>query len=171
MIYSQTTLMRMQKRIRSYKLVTSLPEINAYQWNSAYYQLDSSHLENLLKCIFKMRVIRKFDFRRIWKFWWGLSNVISRGNSLFRWDCVFSGGTLYSSANYELTWHMRIPPQHILSFKKKRVAEGVSKYLPTKHAMKLRKFWNFSCLLKGGRGRPGWRGGAGVQFLQKKKVN
>ena len=51
---------------------------------------------------------RKFDFRQIWKFCWGLSNVISGGNWLFRWDCVFSGGTLYSSANYELTWHMYI---------------------------------------------------------------
>ena len=31
-----------------------------------------------------------------------------------------------------------------------RVAEGVSKYLPTKRAMKLRKFPHLCCLLKGG---------------------
>ena len=58
--------------------------------------------------LFEMGVNRKFDFRQIWKFCWGLSNVISGGNWLFRWDCVFSGGTLYSSANYELTWHMYV---------------------------------------------------------------
>ena len=34
-----------------------------------------------------------------------------------------------------------------------RVAEGVSKYLPTKHAMKLRKFPHLCCLLKGGRAK------------------
>ena len=34
------------------------------------------------------------------KFCWDLSNVISGGNWLFWWDCVFSGGTLYPSANY-----------------------------------------------------------------------
>ena len=39
-----------------------------------------------------MGVNRKFYFRRVWKFWWDLSNVISGGNWLFRWDCVFSGG-------------------------------------------------------------------------------
>ena len=33
-----------------------------------------------------------------------------------------------------------------------RVAEGVSKYLPTKHAMKLRKFPHLCCLLKSGEG-------------------
>ena len=58
--------------------------------------------------LFEIGVNRKFDFRWIWKFCWGLSNFISGGNWLFRWDCVFSGGTLYSSANYELTWHMYI---------------------------------------------------------------
>ena len=48
-----------------------------------------------------MGVNRKFDFRQVWKFCWDLSNVISGGNWLFRWDCVFSSGTLYPSANYE----------------------------------------------------------------------
>ena len=47
-----------------------------------------------------MRVNRKFDFRSVLKFCWDLSNVISGGKWLFRWDCVFSGGTLYPSANY-----------------------------------------------------------------------
>ena len=33
-------------------------------------------------------------------FCWDLSNVTSCGNWLFRWDCVFLGGTLYPTANY-----------------------------------------------------------------------
>ena len=49
-----------------------------------------------------MGVNRKFDFRRVWKFCWDLSNVISDGNWLFRWDCVFSGGTSYPSPNHGL---------------------------------------------------------------------
>ena len=49
-----------------------------------------------------MGVNRKFDFRQVWKFCWDLSNVISGGNWLFRWDCVLSGGILYPSANYVL---------------------------------------------------------------------
>ena len=57
-------------------------------------------VKNLLRYIFKMGVNRKFDFRWVWKFCWDLSNVISGGNWVFRWDCVFSGGTLYPSANY-----------------------------------------------------------------------
>ena len=44
-----------------------------------------------------------------------------------------------------------------------RVAEDVSKYLPTKHAMKVRKFPHLCCLLK-----VGW--GWGVPFLQKKET-
>ena len=36
-----------------------------------------------------------------------------------------------------------------------RVEEGVSKYLPTKRAMKLRKFPHLCCLLKGGEGKGG----------------
>ena len=36
-----------------------------------------------------MEVNRKFDFWRVWKFCWDLSNVISGGNWLFKWDCVF----------------------------------------------------------------------------------
>ena len=47
-----------------------------------------------------MGVNRKFYFRQVWKFCRDLSNVISGGNWLFRWDCSFSGGTLYPSANY-----------------------------------------------------------------------
>ena len=35
------------------------------------------------------------------------------------------------------------------------VAEGVSKYLPTKPAMKLKKFPHLCCLLKGGKGNGG----------------
>ena len=113
---------------------------------------------------------RKFDFRRIWKFCWGLSNVISGENWLFRWDCVFSGGTLYSSANYELTWHMYIVYiciylAHFI-LKKIGVPEGVSKYLPTKRAMKLRKFSHLCCLLKGGKSKGG--GGSGCSFYKKK---
>ena len=57
-----------------------------------------------LNYIFKMGVNRKFDFRRVWKFCWDvISNVISDGNWHFRWDSVFSGGTLYPSVNYGLT--------------------------------------------------------------------
>ena len=52
--------------------------------------------------IFEVGVNRKFDIRWVRKFCWDLSNVLSGGNWLFRWDCVFSGGTLYPSANYEL---------------------------------------------------------------------
>ena len=44
-----------------------------------------------------------------------------------------------------------------------RVAEGVSKYLPTKHAMKLRKFPHLCCLLKGG--------GGGAIFTKKINLN
>ena len=50
--------------------------------------------------------------------------------------------------------------------KKMGVAEGVSKYLPTKRAMKLRKFPHLCCLLKGGGG--GREDKGGMQFLQKK---
>ena len=92
--------MRMHKQSKIYKPVSWLVSINAYQWKSAYCYLDSSHLENLLKYIFRMGVNTKFDFRRVWKFCWDLSNVMSGGNWLFRRDCVFSGGTLYPSANY-----------------------------------------------------------------------
>ena len=66
--------------------------------------LDSSHLENFLKHVFKMRVNWKFDFRQDWKFCWDLSNANSGGNWLFRSDYVFSGGTLYPSANYAFNW-------------------------------------------------------------------
>ena len=47
-----------------------------------------------------MGVNRKFDFRQVWGFCWDFRNFISGGNWLFRCDCVFSGGTLYPSANY-----------------------------------------------------------------------
>ena len=36
-----------------------------------------------------MEVNRKFNFRPEWKSCWDLSNVISGGNWLFRWDSVF----------------------------------------------------------------------------------
>ena len=49
-----------------------------------------------------MGVNRKFNFRLDWKFSWDLSSVISSGNWLFRWDCVFSDGTC------EL-WHESLP--------------------------------------------------------------
>ena len=61
---------------------------------------DSSRLENFLEHIFKMVVNSKLDFRWGWKFYWDLRNAISGGNWLFRWDCIFSGGTLYHSPNY-----------------------------------------------------------------------
>ena len=48
-----------------------------------------------------------------------------------------------------------------------RVAEGVSKYLPTKHGMKLRKCQHLCCVLNG---MGAMKGGAGVQFLQKSKL-
>ena len=48
-----------------------------------------------------MGVNMKFGFRRDRKFYCDLSNAISNGNWFFRWDCVFSGGTLYPTANYE----------------------------------------------------------------------
>ena len=77
--------------MRIYKPVSWLVSINAYHWKSACC---------FLKHIFKMGVNRKFDFRWVWKFCWDLSNVISGGNWLFMWNCVFSGETLYPSANY-----------------------------------------------------------------------
>ena len=46
-----------------------------------------------------------------------------------------------------------------------RVAEGISKYLPTKHAMKLRQFPHLCCLLKG---EGGW--GGGCNFYKKNKL-
>ena len=38
---------------------------------------------------FAMGMNRKFDFRQDWQFYWDLSNVISSGKLLFRWDCFF----------------------------------------------------------------------------------
>ena len=38
--------------------------------------------------------------QEIWKFCWDFTNVISGGNWLFRWDCVFSGGIFCPSASY-----------------------------------------------------------------------
>ena len=48
-----------------------------------------------------MEVNSKFDFWRVWKFCWDLSNVVSGGDWLFRWTVFFSGGTLYPFAKYE----------------------------------------------------------------------
>ena len=45
-------------------------------------------------------VNKKFDFRWVWKVYWDLHNNIAGGKCLFRWDSVFSGGTLYPSLNY-----------------------------------------------------------------------
>ena len=39
--------------------------------------------------------------RQDWKFFWVLNSVISGGNWFYRWECAFSGGTLYPSANYQ----------------------------------------------------------------------
>ena len=166
MIYAQTTLMRMQKQMRIYKPVSWLPSINAYQWNSAYYELDSSHLENLLKYIFEMGVNRKFDFRRIWKFCWGLSNVISGGNWLFRWVCVYSGGTLYSSVNYELTWHVYSIYMYILStfyLKKNKGGRGCKQISTYKTCYEIKKIFTSPLSVERGVGE-----GGEVQFLQKK---
>ena len=71
--------------------------LNAY----TMHIVNVTPVKNLLRYIFKMGVNNKFDFRRVWKFCWDLSNAISGGNWLFRWDCVFPGGTLYPSANYD----------------------------------------------------------------------
>ena len=58
-----------------------------------------------------MGVNRKFDFRQVWKFCWDLSNIISGGNWLFRWDCVFQVGLctplrtmLYRNNNLNKNW-------------------------------------------------------------------
>ena len=53
-----------------------------------------------MRYIFKKGKNKKFDFRQVWKFCWDLCDVISGGSSFFRWDWVFSGGTLYPSENY-----------------------------------------------------------------------
>ena len=45
---------------------------------------------------------QEIRFWAVWKFCWDLRNVTSGGNFLFRWDCVFSGGTLHPFANYVL---------------------------------------------------------------------
>ena len=65
-----------------------------------------------------MGVNRKFDFRPVWKFCWDLSTVISGGNWLFKWDCVFSDGTLYPSANYgvSMTFPLNSLPHQQLLF-------------------------------------------------------
>ena len=47
------------------------------------------------------------------------------------------------------------------------MAEGISKYLPAKHAMKLRKFTHLCCLLKEGGGVGGALGG---NFYKKNKL-
>ena len=99
---------------------------------------------------------RKFDFRRVWKFCWGLSNVISGDNWLSRWDCVFSGGILYPSSKYELTWHI-----YHLSFEKNDGGRE-RKQKSTKKCYEIRKISPF--LLRRGGGSEGAR----VQFLQKK---
>ena len=39
-----------------------------------------------------MRVNRKSYFWQVWKFFWDLSYVISGGNWIFKWDCVFQVG-------------------------------------------------------------------------------
>ena len=83
--------------MRIYKHVGWLVSTSAYQWKSAYCWLV---IKNLLKYIFEIGVNRNFDFRRVWKFCWALSNAISGGNWLLSWDCVFLGGTLYPSVNY-----------------------------------------------------------------------
>ena len=91
--YGQAILMRM------YKLCTSwLISINAISKSLPVVNLTPV---NFLKYIFEKRVNRKFNFRRDWNFCWDWGNVISGGNWLSRWECVFSSGTLYPSANYE----------------------------------------------------------------------
>ena len=130
--------------------------------------LTSSHLENILKYVFEMGVNRKFDFRRIWKFCSGLINVISGGNWLFRWDCFFRLDfvllcELWTYMTYVYSIYMYILSTFCL--KKMKVAEVVSKYLPTKHAMKLRKFPHLCWLLKAVGGE-----GGGGNFYQKNKL-
>ena len=119
-------------------------------------------LKTFLKYIFEMGLKRKFDFRRVWKFCWGLSNVISGDNRFSGWDCVFSGGILYPSANYELTWHI-----YHLSFEKNDGGRG-RKQKSTKKCYEIRKISTF-LLRRGGGGGGGGVGseGARVQFLQK----
>ena len=111
---------------------------------------------------------RKFDFRRIWKFCWGLSNVISGENWLFRCDCVFSGGTLHSSANYELTWHMYIVYIciYLAHFIFKKSGDGswrkqISTY---KTCYEIKKISTSMLSVEGGRA-------GGMQFLQKNPLN
>ena len=59
------------------------------------FMLIRAGTNQLLKYILEMEV------RLDWHFCWDLSNAISGGNWLFKWDFAFSGGTLYPSANYE----------------------------------------------------------------------
>ena len=108
---------------------------------------------------------RKFDFRRVWKFCWGLSNVISGDNWLSRWDCVFSGGILYPSSKYELTWHI-----YHLSFEKNDGGRE-RKQKSTKKCYEIRKISTF--LLRrvgGGRGGGVWRGESSI-FTKKPNLN
>ena len=65
----------------------------------------------LLKYIFEMGVNRKFDFRQVWKFCWDLSNVISGGNWLFRWDYFsrWEFAPLYSFVIFMMAYWYRHP--------------------------------------------------------------
>ena len=107
---------------------------------------------------------RKFDFRRVWKFCWGLSNVISGDNWLSRWDCVFSGGILYPSSNYELTWHI-----YHLSFEKNEGGRG-RKQKSTKKCYEIRKISTFLLRRVGGGGCGVWRGESSI-FTKKANLN
>ena len=84
--------------LRSYHFVAEvtfnegLPRISTPLWKLKIKWAPQALTQ--VNMVFEMGVNRTFDFRQVWKFCWDLSNLISCGNWLFRWDCVFSGGAL-----------------------------------------------------------------------------
>ena len=86
--------------------------------------------------VLEVGVNRKFDFRPVWKFCWDLSNVISGGK------CVFPGGTLDPSGNYNLLIGISYK-HHLLS-----ILVFLPKIFET---ASLRKKWyskKFKCIVK-----------------------
>ena len=97
--------MRMHKQMRIYKPLIWLVKVCQFL---TWFQ---SSLK-FLKYIFVMGVNRKLDFWWTWKFCCDLSNVISGGKWLFRWDYVFSGGICMPLRTMHLWKCLQLSQQH-----------------------------------------------------------
>ena len=75
--------------------------VDWYQWMCI---TESLPIVNLTPVILK--TVGSIYWRWEWKFCWDLSNVISGGNRLFRWDCLFIAETLYPSVNNRKILHL-----------------------------------------------------------------